>query len=41
LLNSKRRGWWWVGSLVVALPVVFSIVGDNTVPCVDLLKYED
>jgi hypothetical protein len=27
--------------LVVALPVVFSIVGGDTVPCVDHLKYED
>jgi hypothetical protein len=27
--------------LVVALPIVFSIVGGDTVPCVDDLKYED
>jgi hypothetical protein len=41
LLKSKRRGWWLVGFLVVALPIVFSIVGGNMVPCVDHLKYED
>jgi hypothetical protein len=39
LLKSKWRGWRWVGVLVV-LPVVFSIVGDDTVPCVGHLKYE-
>jgi hypothetical protein len=41
LLKSKRRGWRQVGSLVVAFPIVFSIVGGDTVPCVDHLKYED
>jgi hypothetical protein len=41
LLKSKRRGWRRGGSLVVALPVVFSIVGGDTVPYVDHLKYED
>jgi hypothetical protein len=41
LLKSKQRGWRWVGLLVVALPIVFSIVGGNTVPCVDHLKCED
>jgi hypothetical protein len=41
LLKSKRRGWRWVGFLVVALPVVFSIVGGDTVSCVDHLKYGD
>jgi hypothetical protein len=41
LLKSKRRGWRRVGFLVAALPVVFSIVGDDMVPCVDHLKYED
>jgi hypothetical protein len=41
LLKCKRRGWQRVGFLVVSLPVVFNIVGDNTVPCVDHLKYED
>jgi hypothetical protein len=41
LLKSKRRGWRQGGSLVVALPVVFSIVGGDTVPYVDHLKYED
>jgi hypothetical protein len=41
LLKSKRRGSWQVGFLVVALPVVFSIVGSDTVPCVNHLKYVD
>jgi hypothetical protein len=41
LLKSKRRGWRRVGFLVVALPIVFSIVGGDTVPFVDHLKYED
>jgi hypothetical protein len=41
LLKGKLRGWRWVGFLVVALPIVCSIVGDDTVPCVDHLKYED
>jgi hypothetical protein len=27
--------------LVVALPIVFSIVGGDTIPYVDHLKYED
>jgi hypothetical protein len=40
-LKSKRRVWRRVGFLVVALPVVFSIVGGDTVSCVDHLKYED
>jgi hypothetical protein len=40
LLKSKQRGWRWVGVLVVVVPVVFSIVGGNRVPCVDHLKYE-
>jgi hypothetical protein len=40
LLKSKQRGWWRVGVLVVVLPIVFSIVGGDTVPCVGLLKYE-
>jgi hypothetical protein len=40
LLKSKQRGWRWVGVLVVVVPVVFSIAGGNTVPCVDHLKYE-
>jgi hypothetical protein len=35
LLKSKR-----VGVLVVVLPIVFSIVGDDTVSCVGHLKYE-
>jgi hypothetical protein len=41
LLKSKRKGWRWVGFLVVALPIVFSIVGDDTVPYIDHLRYED
>jgi hypothetical protein len=41
LLKSKRRGWRWVGFLVVVLPIVFDIVGGDTVPCVGHLKYED
>jgi hypothetical protein len=41
LLKSKRREWRWIGFLVVALPVIFSIVGSDTDPCVDHLKYED
>jgi hypothetical protein len=41
LLKSRRRGWRRDGFLVVALPNVFSIVGGDTVPCGDHLKYED
>jgi hypothetical protein len=41
LLKSKRRGWWQVGFLVVAFSIVFSILGSDTVPRVDHLKYED
>jgi hypothetical protein len=41
LLKSKRRGWRRVGFLVIALPTIFSIVGGNTVPCVDHLMYVD
>jgi hypothetical protein len=41
LLKSKRRGWRRVGFLIVALPVVFSIAGGDTVPCVGHLKYEN
>jgi hypothetical protein len=41
LLKSNQRGWRWVGFLVVALPIVFSIVGGDMVPCVDHLKYDD
>jgi hypothetical protein len=40
LLKSKRRGWWRIAVLVVGLPIVFSIVGGDTVPCVGHLKYE-
>jgi hypothetical protein len=40
LLKSKWRGWWRVGILVVVLPIVFSIVGSDMVPCVSHLKYE-
>jgi hypothetical protein len=39
-LESKQRGWQWVGILVVVLPIVLSIVGGDTVPCVGYLKYE-
>jgi hypothetical protein len=41
LLKGKLRGWRRVGFLVVALPIVFSIIGGDTVRCVDHLKYED
>jgi hypothetical protein len=41
LLKNKRRGWRWVGFLVVALSIIFSIVGGDRVPCVDHMKYED
>jgi hypothetical protein len=41
LLKSRRRGWWWVGVIViVVLPIVLSIVGGDSVPCVGHLKYE-
>jgi hypothetical protein len=40
LLKSKRRGWQRDGILVVVLPVVFSIVSGDEVPCVSHLKYE-
>jgi hypothetical protein len=41
LLKSRRRGWRWVGILVVVvLPIVLSVVGRDTVPCVGHLKYE-
>jgi hypothetical protein len=40
LLKSKWWGWWWIGVLVVVLPIVFSIVGGDMVPCVGHLKYE-
>jgi hypothetical protein len=40
LLKSKWRGWEQVGVLVVVLPIVLSIVGSNTVPCVGHLKFE-
>jgi hypothetical protein len=41
LLKSKWRVWRRIGFLVVALPIVFSIVGSDTVPCVDHLKYKN
>jgi hypothetical protein len=41
LLKSKRRGWRWVGFLVIALPIVFIIVGGDTISCVDHLMYVD
>jgi hypothetical protein len=40
LLKSKWRGWQRVGVLVVVLPIVFGIVGGDTVPYVGHLKYE-
>jgi hypothetical protein len=40
LLKSKRRGWRWVGVLIVIPSIVFSIVGSDTVPCVGHMKYE-
>jgi hypothetical protein len=40
LLMSKQRGWRRVGVLVVVLPIVFGIVGGDTVPCVGHLKSE-
>jgi hypothetical protein len=41
LLKSRWRGWWWVGVIVVVvLPIVLSVVGGITVPCVGHLKYE-
>jgi hypothetical protein len=39
-LKSRLRGWWQVGVLVVVLPVVFSVVGGDTVPCVGHMMYE-
>jgi hypothetical protein len=38
--DSRQRGWWRVGILVVVLPIVLSIVGGDMVPCVGHLKYE-
>jgi hypothetical protein len=40
LLKSKWWGWRRIGVLVVVLPIVFSIVGGDMVPCVGHLKYE-
>jgi hypothetical protein len=40
LLKSRQRGWRWVGILVVVLPIVFSVVGGDTIPCVGHMKYE-
>jgi hypothetical protein len=40
LLKSRQRGWRRVGVLVVVLPIVFSVVGGDTVPCVGNQKYE-
>jgi hypothetical protein len=35
LLKSRRRGWQWVGILlVVVLPIDLSVVGGDTVLCV-------
>jgi hypothetical protein len=40
LLKSRQRGWWRVGIIVVVLPIVLSVVGGDTVPCVGHMKYE-
>jgi hypothetical protein len=40
LLKSRRRGWRWVGFLVVVPLIILSIVGDDTVPYVGHLKCE-
>jgi hypothetical protein len=40
LVKSRQTGWWRVGILVVVLPIVFSIVGSDTVPCVGHMMYE-
>jgi hypothetical protein len=40
VIKSRRRGWQQVGVLVVVLSIVFSVVGGDTVPCVDHPKYE-
>jgi hypothetical protein len=40
LLKSRRRGWRRIGLLVVLLPIIFSVIGGDTVPCVGHLKYE-
>jgi hypothetical protein len=40
LLKSMQRGWWWVGVLVVVLPIVFSVGANDTVPRVGHLKYK-
>jgi hypothetical protein len=39
LLKNRRRGWRRVDLLVVVLPIVLGVVGGDTVPCVDHLKY--
>jgi hypothetical protein len=41
LLKSKQWRRCRVGFLVIALPIVFSIVVGDTVPFVDHMKYED
>jgi hypothetical protein len=40
VLKSRQRWWRRVGFLVVTFSIVFNIVGGDTVPCVDHLKYE-
>jgi hypothetical protein len=42
LLESRQRGWWWVGVIVlfVVVPIILNVVGGDTVPCVSHLKYE-
>jgi hypothetical protein len=41
LLKSKGRGGGGVASWLLLTPIVFNIVGSDTVPCVDHLKCED
>jgi hypothetical protein len=40
LFKSRQRGWHQIGVLVVVLPIVLSVVGDDTVPCAGHLMYE-
>jgi hypothetical protein len=40
MLKSWWKGWRQVGVLVAVLPIAFSVVGGDTIPCVGHLKYE-
>jgi hypothetical protein len=40
LLKSRQRRRWWIGVIVVVLPVTLNVVVGSMVPCVDHLKYE-